>query len=62
MFLRHGEATERFLFLGPYCNVFQAEVYAMLACARRNIEEGLVNKTILIRLDSLTALFVVKGY
>lgn len=48
--------------LGRYATVFQAEVFAILACAYENLERGFTNKHIYICSDSQAALLALKSF
>lgn len=47
--------------LGVHCTIFQAEVFAILTCAQRCLEEGLIDRHILILSDSQAALKALTG-
>jgi ribonuclease HI len=47
--------------LGVHCTIFQAEVFAILTCAQRCLEECLINRHILILSDSQAALNALTG-
>ena len=45
-----------------YCTVFQAEVFAILNCAQKELEKGKHGKRILILTDSQSALKALSSY
>jgi hypothetical protein len=48
--------------LGSHATIFQSKVYAILACARYCISEGIVNRAISIYSDSRAAFLALKSY
>jgi hypothetical protein len=57
----HGMRWRFSLSLGQYTTVFQAEVYAIKACADKNIKRGYCNRNIYILSDSQAAIKALTG-
>ena len=59
---KFNKKTNLTVSLGKYCTVFQAEIFVILSCAQRGIEQGYKNKRILILSDSQAALKALDSY
>jgi ribonuclease HI len=58
----HGTGTKLSFLLGQYISAFQAEVYAIKACAADNTDKGYKNRNIHILSDSLEAIKALDNY
>ena len=61
-FMAQVPKTNLTISVGKYCTIFQAEIFAILSCAQRGIEQGYKNKHILILSDSQAALKALDSY